>query len=72
MKDLHKITAPTLLLAGERDWINNVKYAHQMNELIPNAELLVFPGVGHFIWQGIEEQFYEKISTFILNKLSRD
>lgn len=71
VKDLHKITAPTLLLAGERDWINNVKYAYQMNELIPNAELVVFPGAGHFIWQGFEEQFYEKIATFILNRLSR-
>ncbi len=70
VKDLHKITAPTLLLAGERDWINNVKYAYQMNELIPNAELVVFPEAGHFIWQGIEEQFYEKIAAFILNRLS--
>lgn len=69
VNDLHKITVPTLLLAGECDWINNVKYAYQMNELIPNSELVVFPGAGHFIWHGIEEKFYEKIATFILNKL---
>lgn len=69
-KDLHKITAPTLLLAGERDWINNVKYAYQMNELIPTSELVVFPEAGHFIWQGIEEQFYSKIATFILKMSS--
>ena len=49
--------------AGECDWINDVKYAYQMSELIPNAELIVFPGAGHFIWHGIEEQFYEKIES---------
>jgi proline iminopeptidase len=65
IKDLHKIIVPTLLLAGERDWINNVKYAYQMKELIPNSELIVFPNAGHFIWQGIEDQFYEKIASFI-------
>lgn len=66
---LHKISAPTLLLAGEHDWINNVKYAYQMNELIPDSDLFVFPKAGHFIWQGIEEQFYEKIATFISNRI---
>jgi proline iminopeptidase len=68
VKDLHKITVPTLLLAGERDWINNVKYAYQMKELIPGSELVIFPNAGHFIWQGIEEQFYAKIATFISNR----
>jgi pimeloyl-ACP methyl ester carboxylesterase len=63
-KELHKITVPTLLLAGACDWINDVKYAYQMKELIPNAELVVFPNAGHFIWQGIEEQFYAKIAAF--------
>ncbi len=69
VKDLHKIRMPTLLLAGECDWINNVKYAYQMKELIPNSELVVFPNAGHFIWQRIEEQFYAKIATFISNKV---
>jgi proline iminopeptidase len=69
VNDLHKIQVPTLLLAGERDWINNVKYAYQMHGLIPNSELVVFPEAGHFIWQGIEDQFYEKIATFILNRV---
>jgi proline iminopeptidase len=70
VNDLHKITVPTLLLAGEYDWINNVKYAHQMKELIPNAELVIFPRVGHFVWQSVEKQFYEKIATFISEKTS--
>jgi proline iminopeptidase len=65
INNLHKITVPTLLLAGECDWINDVKYAYQMNELIFNSELVVFSGAGHFIWQGIEEQFYAEIGKFI-------
>ena len=67
--DLHKITAQTLLLAGKNDWINNVKYAYQMKELIPNSELTVFPNAGHFVWQNIEEEFVLSIATFILNKV---
>jgi proline iminopeptidase len=69
VNDLHKITAPTLLLAGENDWINNVKYAYQMHELISDSELVVFPKAGHFIWQGIESEFYEIIATFVSQKI---
>ncbi len=69
VNDLHKITTPTLLLAGEKDWINNVKYAYQMHELIPDSELVVFPNAGHFIWYGIENDFYEKIEIFILQRI---
>jgi proline iminopeptidase len=65
VNDLHKISVPTLILAGECDWINNVKYAYQMKELISDSELIIFPNAGHFIWQGIEEQFYVNIAAFI-------
>lgn len=71
VEELHKITAPTLLLAGEYDWINNVKYAYQMHELIPNSELEIFSGAGHFVWHGIEEQFNDKIGKFIATILSK-
>jgi proline iminopeptidase len=65
IENLCKISTPTLLLAGELDWINNVKYAYQMHELIPNSELVVFSEAGHFVWHGIEEKFYAEIENFI-------
>ena len=64
--ELCKINTPTLLLAGEYDWINNVKYAHEMHKSILNSELIVFPKAGHFIWKGIEKQFFEEIKKFTL------
>jgi proline iminopeptidase len=68
---LYKITTPTLLLAGQRDWINDVKYAHQMNQLIVNSHLVVFPEAGHFVWKGIESQFFSAINEFLQSMINR-
>lgn len=68
---LNKITIPTLLLAGENDWINDIQYAYQMKKNIPNADLVIFPNAGHYIWSGIEADFFQAIgvyfSTYITN-----
>lgn len=44
---LHRIAAPTLLLWGEADRLHPVGQAAAWAELIPNAEVITFPGVGH-------------------------
>jgi pimeloyl-ACP methyl ester carboxylesterase len=44
---LHRISAPTLLLWGEEDRLHPVGQAAAWAELIPNAEVRTFPGVGH-------------------------
>jgi pimeloyl-ACP methyl ester carboxylesterase len=41
------ITAPTLIVWGTRDRLVDVKLAPRTAEAIPNARLLVLPGVGH-------------------------
>jgi pimeloyl-ACP methyl ester carboxylesterase len=46
-KWLHRIVAPTLLLWGEEDRLHPVGQAAAWAELIPNAEVRTFPGVGH-------------------------
>jgi pimeloyl-ACP methyl ester carboxylesterase len=46
-KWLHRITAPTLLVWGEEDRLHPVGLAAAWAELIPNAEVKTFPGVGH-------------------------
>ena len=47
-EDLKKITAPTLILFGDRDRLFSVDQAVEMYQLIPNAELAVAPNCGHF------------------------
>jgi len=44
---LHRITAPTLVLWGEEDRLHPVGQAAAWAELIPNADVRTFPGVGH-------------------------
>ena len=46
-KWLHRIAAPTLLVWGEEDRLHPVGQAAAWAELIPNAEVKLFPGVGH-------------------------
>jgi pimeloyl-ACP methyl ester carboxylesterase len=46
-KWLHRIDAPTLLVWGEEDRLHPVGQAPAWAELIPDADVRVFPGVGH-------------------------
>ena len=44
--ELGRISAPTLLVFGDRDFIR-LEHAVQMHELIPGAQLAVLPGATH-------------------------
>lgn len=44
---LKKITAPTLIVVGEKDLIKGYKYSRIIAENIPNSEFIVVPGSGH-------------------------
>ena len=45
---LPRVAAPTLLLWGADDDATPVSDGEVMQQLIPNARLIVFPGAGHF------------------------
>ena len=46
--DLQKITAPSLLILGDRDgFVMDVEQAVEMYRLMPNAELAVIPNADH-------------------------
>ena len=47
VEDLQKITAPTLILQGDRDEGVDVEQALEMYRYIPNAELAVLPNASH-------------------------
>ena len=49
--DLHRITAPTTIVVGERDRIVPPGAARRLERQIPEAELVVLPGAGHLIPQ---------------------
>src|SRR3712207_2904614 len=47
---LREISAPTLVIHGDRDQMLGVANARRIAELIPDARLEVFEGVGHLFW----------------------
>jgi pimeloyl-ACP methyl ester carboxylesterase len=49
LDDLRKITAPTLIILGDRDQFIPIEYAVELYQLIPNAELAVVPNADHFV-----------------------
>lgn len=48
-KELSKITAPTLVIAGEEDLIKGREYAEIISSQIPGSELVMVPGAGHAV-----------------------
>jgi pimeloyl-ACP methyl ester carboxylesterase len=47
-EDFQKITAPTLILLGDRDGIVELQQAVAMYQFIRNGELLILPNTNHF------------------------
>jgi pimeloyl-ACP methyl ester carboxylesterase len=53
---LKRITAPTLIVAGEDDLLTPMRFARTLHENIPGAALTVFQGTGHgLVWARAEE-----------------
>ena len=49
--DIHKISCPTLIIAGEDDKIVGVDASYEMNRLIEGSSLFVYPGLGHALYE---------------------
>jgi pimeloyl-ACP methyl ester carboxylesterase len=61
---LPHIQAPTLLIWGDRDDATPLTDAHLMEQLIPDAGLVVFPGAGHYAYLEQSARFCHIVSTF--------
>ncbi len=62
---LCNIHCPTLILAGEEDWICDPKYSKKMAGLIPNSCLQVFKNADHALESDVPDLFFNAITTFI-------
>lgn len=62
---LKKITAPTLVIVGQHDFITNVAMAEEMVKHIPNARLEIFEHSGHYALVEEPEKFYQVIKEFV-------
>lgn len=68
--DLHKITAPTLVMTGDKDAVR-LEHTIEIFENIPSAHLCVFPGATHMIPEMDPKLFNETVSIFLTNKFTR-
>jgi pimeloyl-ACP methyl ester carboxylesterase len=62
---LHRIACPVLVLAGEDDSVAPVRYSGQIQELIPQARLVILRGVGHAPPLEDAGQFNARLAEFL-------
>ena len=63
--ELAKITAPTLVITGEEDFITGPPCAREIAAGIARADTVVLPGVGHFIFVEGPEAFRDAVLSFL-------
>lgn len=59
------IKAPTLLIWGENDTATPLADAKKMEQLIPDAGLVSFPGCGHYSFLDNQAQFSAVLNSFL-------
>jgi len=59
------VDIPTLLIWGSADAAVYVQSAEQLRRHFKNAELVVFPGVGHLPYEEVPEQFNSTLTEFL-------
>ncbi|MEM8908072.1 MAG: alpha/beta hydrolase [Bacteroidota bacterium] len=64
--EIADIQAPTLILWGEADHWVPVTDAARFKEDLPNAELIIYPEVGHVPMEEIPEQSAQDVRQFLL------
>lgn len=63
-----RLRVPTLIMTGDEDRIVPAINSEALADLIPGAELAVFPGAGHYFFQEQPEAVNARLSAFICRK----
>jgi proline iminopeptidase len=63
---LPSLTMPTLVIAGDQDFITGPVCAAELSEGIPAPETVLLPGTGHMVFVEAPEQFREAVLGFLL------
>ncbi len=64
---IEKITAPTLIIWGADDWINDVAYASFIAKKIRKSTLHIFEHCGHFAEEDQPTLFFNALADFFRN-----
>jgi proline iminopeptidase len=63
---LHRITAPTLVIAGRHDWICPPEFSEEIAQRIPQADLRIFEHSGHSVRVDEPEALLDAIAGFMV------
>lgn len=66
---LSEIAMPTLIIWGEEDALINVSDAYEFERVLPNAELVIYQGVGHIPMEEAPVQTAKDIDAFVSRHL---
>ena len=62
---LAKITAPTLVITGEEDFICGPVCAHEISAAIPGAREVIVPDAGHMVVFEQRQTFHNEVADFL-------
>lgn len=62
---LHRITAPTLIIGGEEDRVVTCEASREMAERIAGSQLRLYPGLGHSVYEEAKD-FQPVVLDFLL------
>ena len=65
---LKDIDCPTLILWGQEDRFLSVEQAYKFQEAIPNAETVIYSGVGHVPMEEIPTKSAMDVKSFLAEK----
>ena len=65
LEGLGSVTAPVLVVAGERDGVTGVAAAEAVAAAFPTARLAVLPRAGHFPWVDEPVAFRQAVAEFL-------
>lgn len=71
-KQLKKIICPTLVLAGQEDWICPPAASKEIAKNIPHAKLKIFNNCGHMVAIDAHRQYIKLIQKFLASKKMKD
>jgi len=69
--DLHKVTAPTLVIGGRHDWICPPELSEEIARLIPHADLRIFENSSHSVAADEHEALMDLIKGFVVYNTRR-
>ena len=67
-KRIHRISAPTLVIAGRHDWICPPEFSEEIARLISRAELRVFENSSHSVRADEPQALLDAIAGFVVYK----